>query len=72
MWVAKRALRPAVQRYRAGHRLDRRYLQSFPLVQWWQQAGQAAGEERLAGAGRAAEQQVVAQYTHQNLPVFVR
>ena len=43
----------------ADHGLNRRHFQRFLLAQWRQQAGQAAGEQGLAGAGRPAEQQVV-------------
>ncbi|MCY1181306.1 hypothetical protein D9M73_218040 [compost metagenome] len=59
VWMAKRTLRPTVQRRMTGDRLDRCDFQGFTFVQWWQQARQAAGEQGLAGAGRAAEQQVV-------------
>lgn len=57
--LAERSLRPVPEGDVAGHRMDRRDLQGFVLVERRQQAGQAAGQEGLAGARRAAEQQVV-------------
>lgn len=39
--------------------MDRGHLQRLVFVQRRHQAGQAAGEQRLAGTGRPAEQQVV-------------
>lgn len=59
VWLAERPLRPVAERDVAGHRMDRRDLQRLVLAERRQQAGQAAGQERLAGARRAAEQEVV-------------
>ena len=59
MRVAERALWPAVQRRMAADRLNGRHLQRLALVQRRQQPWQAAGEQGLASAGRAGEQQVV-------------
>ncbi|MCY1286997.1 hypothetical protein D9M70_359800 [compost metagenome] len=57
--VAKGPLGPGPQRCVAGHRVDGRHFQRFVFLQGRQQAGEPAGEQGLAGAGRAAEQQVV-------------
>lgn len=57
--LAERSLRPVPEGDVAGHRMDRCDLQGLVLVERRQQAGQAAGQEGLAGARRAAEQQVV-------------
>ncbi|MNP60487.1 hypothetical protein D3C76_1555780 [compost metagenome] len=43
----------------AGYRLNRRHLQGLAFIQRRQEAGQAAGEQGLAGARWAAEQQIV-------------
>lgn len=43
----------------ARHRADRGQFQRLVLAQWRQDARQAAGEHGLAGAGRAAQEQVV-------------
>ena len=56
---AERPLGPGVQRRVTGHRLNGGDLQGLLLVQRRQQAGQAAGQQGLAGTGRAAEQQIV-------------
>ncbi|MCY1287933.1 hypothetical protein D9M70_369490 [compost metagenome] len=40
--------------------MDRCHFQGFLLFQWRQQPGQAAGEQRLAGAWWSAEQEVMA------------
>lgn len=61
--MAEGALRPVLERYVTGYRLDRRDFQCLAFVQRWQQAGQATGEQGLAGAWRTAEQQIVEGYT---------
>ena len=58
--LSKRALRPATQRHMAGHRLDGRHFQRLLLVERWQQAGQAAGQQGFAGARRPGKKQIVA------------
>lgn len=57
--LAEGAVRPTVQWGVAGHRVDGGDFQCLLLLQGRQQAGQAAGEQRLAGAGRPGEQQIV-------------
>src|SRR5690554_7656768 len=52
--------RPAVEVGIATDGLYGCYLQRLLLVQRRQDAGQAAGQQGLAGAGRAEQQQVVA------------
>ncbi|MCY1445507.1 hypothetical protein D9M71_620240 [compost metagenome] len=59
VWLAEWPLRPVGQRSASGNRVDRRDLQGLVFIQRWQQAGQAAGEQGLAGAGWAAQQEIV-------------
>jgi hypothetical protein len=70
MGVPEWALRPAVERRVAADRTNRRHFQGFALVQRRQQAGQAAGEQGLAGAWRAGEQQVVSICTYSTSSVL--
>lgn len=58
MRLTEGSLRPTGQGRMAGDRLDRCDLQRLKLIQRRQQAGQAAGEQGFAGAGRAAEQRL--------------
>ena len=59
MRVAKRPLWPAVQRGVPADRLDGGDLQRFMLIQRWQQARQAAGQQGFASTWRPGEKQVV-------------
>ena len=62
MRMAEGALWPALQGGTAAYRLDRSDLQRFVFIQRRQEARQAAGEQRLAGAGWPGQQQVVNGY----------
>ena len=55
----KRPARPGQQRAAFADGLDRRDFQRFLLLQRRQNTGQAAGQQRFAGAGRAKKQQVM-------------
>lgn len=57
--LAERAQGPGIQRGMAGHRVDGGDFQRLLLLQGGQQAREAAGEQRLAGARRPGEQEVV-------------
>ena len=59
MRLAEGPLRPGIQRGMAGDGVNGRDLQRFFFIQGRQQAGQAAGQQGFAGAGRAGKQQVV-------------
>ena len=57
--LAKWPCRPVTQWLAAGNRLYCSHLQRFGMTQRWQQPRQTAGQQGLAGAGRATQQQVV-------------
>lgn len=61
---------PMAHGRQVDHGLNRRDFKGFLLAQWWQQAGQTAGKQGLAGAGWPAEQQVVVKYTQFNIDVL--
>jgi len=61
VWVAEwPAAGDAAVAQLAGQRGDHRDLESFLWIQWRQQAGQTCREHRLAGAGWADHQEIVA------------
>ncbi len=59
MRLPKRALGPAGQRCVTGDRLNRCDFQRFTLIQRRQKPWKPTGEQRLAGTGWPAEQQVM-------------
>lgn len=63
MGLPKGPLRPMLERAVTGHRMDGGDFQRLLLVQRRQETGQAAGQQRLAGAWRAGKQHDVRQYT---------